>query len=96
MKTVIHIVTKPILFPLKSVTKSLLFPYKSVTKPILFPHKSVIKPLLFPHKSVIYFVISKKMCNFAISTIHNRKARLQHKYNHGLEVLKRDKIKNLV
>ena len=85
MKTIIHIVTKPPLFPHKSVTKSLLFPHKSVTKPILFPHKSVI-----------YFVTSKKMCNFEISTIHNRKARLQNKCNPGLEVLKRDKIKNLV
>ena len=36
------------------------------------------------------------MCNFAISTIHNRNARLQNKCNPGLEVLKRDKIKNLV
>ena len=60
-----------------------------VTKPPLFPNKSVTKPILFPHKSVIYFVTSKKMCNFEISTIHNRKARLQNKCNPGLEVLKR-------
>lgn len=50
-KTIIHIVTKPILFP-----------HKSVTKPTLFPLKSVTKLVLFPHKNVIYFVISKKMC----------------------------------
>ena len=45
------------------------------------------------YKNVIYFVISKKICNFAISTIHNRKARLQHKCNPGMEVLKRDEIR---